>query len=83
MEWLSGREWLAPWWRGVISRTIKGSAGIEKLTKTTRMLQFNESRRATLDLELTREWDQPNSQAGNELTFIMREGSKAKFQKSI
>ena len=40
---------------GVISRTIKGSGGIEELTKTTRMLQFNESRRETLDLELTRE----------------------------
>ena len=39
----------------VISRTIKGSGGIEELTKTTRMLQFNESRRETLDLELTRE----------------------------
>ena len=33
----------------VISRTIKGSGGIEELTKTTRMLQFNESRRATAE----------------------------------
>ena len=49
---------------GVISRTIKGSGGIEGLTKTTRMLQFNESRRETLDLELTRELVSPAQQPG-------------------
>ena len=48
----------------VISKTIKGSGGIEKLTKTTRMLQFNESRRETLDLELTRELVSPAQQPG-------------------
>ena len=64
----------------VISRTIRGSTSRETLTKTARRLQFNESKRETLDFQLTRELQ---SGPGNELTFIIREGSKAKFKKAI
>ena len=64
----------------VISRTIRGSTSRETLTKTARRLQFNESKSETLDFQLTRELQ---SGPGNELTFIIREGSSAKFKKAI
>ena len=74
---MAGCDPLGP---GVISRTIKGSGGIEKLTKTTRMLHFNESRGETLDLQLCGEL---SPALVMKLTFIIREGSKAKFKKAI